>query len=357
MKKPTPNEAPSPAPRGLELGGRNKPIKNDIKTEEPITPAPTKQPTKEKSSEYPDDRGDYTTTTATETTNDKSIVGKSSNDMSIVGKSSSAKVQASSNLEQKEYDDDGGASNYFIHSLADDLMKRIKENPAIDLAKYSQFEREIETGNKEIENENKAIQDSNKPANLGDREKVGLAPYIEKKAKPENVLVEPEVRKDSINRFANFKWVDSIQNSKLGNASSLYELNKIDEARRYNGAMYYLTSKHPLDNQQLNYLSKTKAIKDIPLGLIPRDISSTDYSNRQPITSYGWARYKGVARPIMLTENEFNTMKPSKKIGVPWNAEYKMSNIQMNRREDTPAKNPLIYPSIMEDNKGNFYYN
>lgn len=193
---------------------------------------------------------------------------------------------------------------------------------------------------------------------IGNRNNIGLAPLVDVKAKPENVLVPPDVRKNSINRFANFKWVESIQNSRLGNQSSLYELQEIENERRFGAPLYYLTTPKPLTDREKKYISRSpKYTNKEEIGLIPRNIISTTDSERLPHTTYGWANYNQPDRHIDITQQEINKYPVSKKLGSPWNAEFRMSNVLMNRKEDTPKRNPLIYPSVMYDLKGRKLFN
>ena len=193
---------------------------------------------------------------------------------------------------------------------------------------------------------------------IGNRNNIGLAPLVDVKAKPENILVSPDVRKNSINRFANFKWVESIQNSRLGNKSSLYELQEIENERRFGAPLYYLTTPKPLTDREKKYISRSpKYTNKEEIGLIPRNIISTTDSERLPLTRYGWANYNEPDRHIDITQEEINKYPVSKKLGSPWNAEFRMSNMLMNRKEDTPKRNPLIYPSVMYDLNGRKLFN
>lgn len=193
---------------------------------------------------------------------------------------------------------------------------------------------------------------------IGNRNNIGLAPLVDIEGKPENVLVPPDVRKNSIRRFANFKFVDSIQNSRLGNASSLYELQEIEKDQRFGAPMYFLTTEKPLLEREKHYISRMpQYIKKEDLGLIPRSVKATTDSDRLPMTSHGWAYYDKPDRHIEITQKEINKYPISKKLGSPWNAEFRMSNMLMNRKEDTPQRNPLIYPSITRDLYGRVLYN
>jgi hypothetical protein len=111
-------------------------------------------------------------------------------------------------------------------------------NPARQQPKYKSYspqeltalyaEREKEARNAKIEADAGAEQDRT----IGDRAKTGLGTY-EMKPNADVVLKSQKDKKKSIHNFANFNWIESRSDSKLGEFSSLKKMIDGEEKMRF----------------------------------------------------------------------------------------------------------------------------
>ncbi len=200
---------------------------------------------------------------------------------------------------------------------------------------------------------------------LGDRRQVGLGP-TESLAKADIILVKPEIRAKSTNAFANFAYVNSNQNSNLGERSSLKRILNEEDAKRYSNTFANVV-RVPLTRTQVlarnhEQISKYNAIPFNPI--------ANYESEFQPTTSeLSMVRAKDYDRHVNMTQLQFDNIKLSDKVGSPWNSEYGMKNTNQNMRQakvnesiftngttNETRHNTLIYPSTNIDRQGRIFY-
>jgi len=126
-----------------------------------------------------------------------------------------------------------------------EIKEEVKEDVKEDVKKFEPLVYGDEQ-NKIInyETENAEYLNKNNDKDIGNIRAIGFLGPMDELAKEEDVLLPETERSKSIRRFTNFRWVDSIQNSKLGYASPFQRMEDIDDRRRY-GKCFMQTNKLP----------------------------------------------------------------------------------------------------------------
>lgn len=187
---------------------------------------------------------------------------------------------------------------------------------------------------------------------IGDVRSIGFLGPMDALAKADDVIVPESERSKSIRRFTNFRWVDSIQNSKLGYDSPFQRMEDIDNRRRY-GKCFMPTNKLPKDPDTQEELNKTKGFNTYPL------VPSYNLSGlMQPATEFSYKQSTDPhARKINIDEKQFankklyNFEETDKRIRPtnPFASSYGMESIEQSQRNPNNVKNTLEFSSVMVD--------
>lgn len=187
---------------------------------------------------------------------------------------------------------------------------------------------------------------------IGDVRSIGFLGPMESLAKADDVLIPETERSKSIRRFTNFRWVDSIENSKLGYDSPFQRMHDIDDRRRYSKC-FMPTNKLPKDRDTQENLDKTKGFNTYPL--VPSYNLST---LMQPATEFSFKQSTDPhARKINIDERQFankklyNFEETDKRIRPtnPFASSYGMESIEQSQRNPNNVKNTLEFSSVMVD--------
>ena len=187
---------------------------------------------------------------------------------------------------------------------------------------------------------------------IGDVRSIGFLGPMDSLAKADDVLIPETERSKSIRRFTNFRWVDSIQNSKIGYDSPFQRMQDIDDRRRY-GKCFMPTNALPKDPDTQDNLDKTKGFNTYPL--VP---SYNLTSLMQPATEFSFKQSTNPhARKINIDERQFankklyNFEETDKRIRPinPFASSYGMESIEQSQRNPNNVKNTLEFSSVMTD--------
>jgi hypothetical protein len=187
---------------------------------------------------------------------------------------------------------------------------------------------------------------------IGDVRSIGFLGPMDSLAKADDVLIPETERSKSIRRFTNFRWVDSIQNSKIGYDSPFQRMQDIDDRRRY-GKCFMPTNPLPKDPDTQDNLDKTKGFNTYPL--VP---SYNLTSLMQPATEFSFKQSTNPhARKINIDERQFankklyNFEETDKRIRPinPFASSYGMESIEQSQRNPNNVKNTLEFSSVMTD--------
>ena len=187
---------------------------------------------------------------------------------------------------------------------------------------------------------------------LGDRRTVGLAPD-DAIAKEDIVLVKPESRAKSIHNFANFRWITSRQNSRLGDRSELKRMLDKEDEMRY--GVTFSNKVRPTESKQKILYRTHPAIKELnPLNLKP--ISNYETMMKPAMSEHSLTTSTQPQRNVNMTQAGYNSKFRTTR-GSPWLASYGMSRIQdkeeprlfkdkdmIEGQTIEPIADPLIYP-------------
>jgi hypothetical protein len=187
---------------------------------------------------------------------------------------------------------------------------------------------------------------------IGDVRSIGFLGPMDALAKADDVIIPESERSKSIRRFTNFRWVDSIQNSKLGYDSPFQRMEDIDNRRRY-GKCFMPTNKLPKDPDTQEELNKTKGFNTYPL------VPSYNLSGlMQPATEFSYKQSTDPhARKINIDEKQFankklyNFEETDKRIRPtnPFASSFGMESIEQSHRNPNNVKNTLEFSSVMVD--------
>jgi hypothetical protein len=187
---------------------------------------------------------------------------------------------------------------------------------------------------------------------IGDVRSIGFLGPMDALAKADDVIIPESERSKSIRRFTNFRWVDSIQNSKLGYDSPFQRMEDIDNRRRY-GKCFMPTNRLPKDPDTQEELNKTKGFNTYPL------VPSYSLSGlMQPATEFSYKQSTDPhARKINIDEKQFankklyNFEETDKRIRPtnPFASSFGMESIEQSHRNPNNVKNTLEFSSVMVD--------
>ena len=190
---------------------------------------------------------------------------------------------------------------------------------------------------------------------IGNVRGIGFLAPMEALAKEDDVILQDTERSKSIRRFTDFRWVNSIQNSKLGYASPFQRMDDIDSRRRY-GKCFIPTNKMPSDPDTPEELARMKQFNTYPL--VPSFGMS---SIAQPATEFSFKTSSSpFARKITKDEKQFANKKLYNFEGDgrqninphnPFASSYGMEPYSQEVRNANLVNNTLEFSSIMiEDN-------
>ena len=164
---------------------------------------------------------------------------------------------------------------------------------------------------------------------IGNVRGIGFIAPMEALAKEDDVILQDTERSKSIRRFTDFRWVNSIQNSKLGYASPFQRMDDIDSRRRY-GKCFIPTNKMPSDPDTPEELARMKQFNTYPL--VPSFGMS---SIAQPATEFSFKTSSSpFARKITKDEKQF--------------ANKKLYNFEGDGRQNINPHNPFASSYGME---------
>ena len=164
---------------------------------------------------------------------------------------------------------------------------------------------------------------------IGNVRGIGFLAPMEALAKEDDVILQDTERSKSIRRFTDFRWVNSIQNSKLGYASPFQRMDDIDSRRRY-GKCFIPTNKMPSDPDTPEELARMKQFNTYPL--VPSYGMS---SIAQPATEFSFKTSSSpFARKITKDEKQF--------------ANKKLYNFEGDGRQNINPHNPFASSYGME---------
>jgi hypothetical protein len=164
---------------------------------------------------------------------------------------------------------------------------------------------------------------------IGNVRGIGFLAPMEALAKEDDVILQDTERSKSIRRFTDFRWVNSIQNSKLGYASPFQRMDDIDSRRRY-GKCFIPTNKMPSDPDTPEELARMKQFNTYPL--VPSFGMS---SIAQPATEFSFKTSSSpFARKITKDEKQF--------------ANKKLYNFEGDGRQNINPHNPFASSYGME---------
>jgi hypothetical protein len=186
---------------------------------------------------------------------------------------------------------------------------------------------------------------------IGNVRGIGFIAPMEALAKEDDVILKDTERSKSIRRFTDFRWVDSIQNSKLGYSSPFQRMEDIDSRRRY-GKCFIPTNKMPSDPDTPEELARVKQFNTYPLvpsyGLSSIAQPATEFSFKTSNSPY--------ARKITKDEKQFANKKLYNFEGDgrqninphnPFASSYGMEPYSQEVRNANLVNNTLEFSSIM----------
>ena len=187
--------------------------------------------------------------------------------------------------------------------------------------------------------------------NIGNVRTVGFLGPMEELAKEEDVITDESERSKSLNRFTNFRWVDSIQNSSLGYASPFQKLQDVEDRRRYNRC-FIPKNKMPKPEPDEIELEKHKNFNKYEL------VPSYGLSGvLQPATEFSFkTSHNPLARKVNIDEKQFGDRKlynfegegrPNMNPHNPFSASYGMQRYDQSKRNQDPKNNTLEFSSIL----------
>ena len=186
---------------------------------------------------------------------------------------------------------------------------------------------------------------------IGNVRGIGFLAPMEALAKEDDVILQDTERSKSIRRFTDFRWVNSIQNSKLGYASPFQRMDDIDSRRRY-GKCFIPTNKMPSDPDTPEELARMKQFNTYPL--VPSFGMS---SIAQPATEFSFKTSSSpFARKITKDEKQFANKKLYNFEGdgrqninphSPFASSYGMEPYSQEVRNANLVNNTLEFSSIM----------
>ena len=187
--------------------------------------------------------------------------------------------------------------------------------------------------------------------NIGNVRTVGFLGPMEELAKDEDVITDESERSKSLNRFTNFRWVDSIQNSSLGYASPFQRLQDIEDRRRYNRC-FLPKNKMPKPEPDEIELEKHKNFNKYEL--VPSYCLS---SVPQPATEFSFkTSHNPLARKVNIDEKQFGDKKlynfesdgrPNTNPHNPFSASYGMQRYDQSNKNQNPKDNTLEFSSVL----------
>jgi hypothetical protein len=186
--------------------------------------------------------------------------------------------------------------------------------------------------------------------NIGNVRSIGFLAPMEELAKEEDVLLDETERSKSIKRFTNFRWVQSRQNSSLGDASPFQNMEDIENKRRY-GKCFIPVNKMPKPEATEEELEKFKNFNKY--NLVP---SYGLDSIAQPATEYSFKTSQSkFARKIGIDDEQFGNKKyysfgegrKPNKPDNPFNASHGMEPYNQAKKNADPKDNTLEYSSIL----------
>jgi hypothetical protein len=186
---------------------------------------------------------------------------------------------------------------------------------------------------------------------IGNVRGIGFLAPMEALAKEDDVILQDTERSKSIRRFTDFRWVNSIQNSKLGYASPFQRMDDIDSRRRY-GKCFIPTNKMPSDPDTPEELARMKQFNTYPL--VPSFGMS---SIAQPATEFSFKTSSSpFARKITKDEKQFANKKLYNFEGdgrqninphSPFASSYGMEPYSQEVRNANLVNNTLEFSSIL----------
>jgi len=187
--------------------------------------------------------------------------------------------------------------------------------------------------------------------NIGNVRSIGFLGPMESLAKEDDVLVQETERQKSLRTFVNFRWVSSLQNSKLGRHSPFQRMQDIENYRRYSKC-FMPTNKVPKKQEDIIDLEKIKKFNQYEL--VPAyKISAIP----QPATEFSFKTSDSkFARKIGIDEKQFADKKlynfdgegrPNMNPHNPFSASYGMERYDQSKRNQSNKNNALEYSSVM----------
>jgi len=235
------------------------------------------------------------------------------------------------------------------------LPKKAPEPPQIGKAKEpTYFEGEshnLESQEKQNVEFNQDNLTSKGDKNIGNIRTVGFLGPMEALAKEEDVVLEETERSKSLRRFTNFRWVPSISNSSLGDASPLQRMQDLEDKRRYSKC-FIPKNKMPVPPPDDVELEKHKNFNKY--NLVP---SYGLNGVVQPATEFSFkTSHSPFARKVNLDEKQFGDKKlynfegegrPNINPHNPFSAAYGMERYDQSNRNQDPKNNTLEFSSIL----------
>jgi hypothetical protein len=233
-------------------------------------------------------------------------------------------------------------------------MKRHAEQPVEELVESSVHD-SVELKPKSMETQ--AVQydsqqlTSKGDKNIGNVRTIGFLGPMEELAKQEDVITDESERSKSLNRFTNFRWVASIQNSSLGYASPFQRLQDIEDRRRYNRC-FMPKNKMPKPEPDEIELEKHKNFNKYEL--VP---SYSLSSVPQPATEFSFkTSHNPLARKVNIDEKQFGDRKlynfecdgrPNINPHNPFSSSYGMERYDQSNKNQNPRDNTLEFSSVL----------
>jgi len=186
--------------------------------------------------------------------------------------------------------------------------------------------------------------------NIGNVRSIGFLAPMEELAKEDDVLLDETERSKSLRRFTNFRWVQSRQNSSLGDASPFQNMEDMENKRRY-GNCFIPVNKMPKPEPTEEELEKFKNFNKY--NLVP---SYGLDSISQPATEYSFKTSQSkFARKIGIDDEQFGNKKyysfgegrKPNKPNNPFNASHGMEPYNQAKKNADPKDNTLEYSSIL----------
>ena len=170
---------------------------------------------------------------------------------------------------------------------------------------------------------------------IGDRYKVGLGTYTSL-PRADIVLKSEAEKKKSINTFANMNWVNSRQDSKLGNMSSL-KLQLDDEYNKRFGETFQYMNREPKKKKKIIEQNKEHLRQAI-------------FNRTEPTAD----RYILTGREVMNFKNYYN--KDNLRGQTPYDEDLGLARMYQNEQKINPLLDPVHYPSFVYDTADNNAY-